>query len=288
MRWPGLGSPARLGRDGVGNLLPGRSKASHGELSRSLSNPLVLLQLREARRGDAVGAGGAGGPLRLQWPQGHLEVAGTVAPTPVGGGREASDPGRFRFSFPGVGGETVAATALCGNKSSRACPRPDGAFLRRCRRARGGGVRRCQHLYRSVRRHRLGDEALLATRFVLQAVAAAGDAEVRRVDRPRLLLGFRRRRVLIQVRRGPGGVPGRCAFADGFLPPMVTGNYCGSFQSFLAMELLRIWASGPLGAGHGRRRSLPMRMERTEARVLLVFSAFSRGFFACLVVQLSL
>ena len=121
-----------------------------------------------------------------------------------------------------------------------------------------------------------------------QAVAAVGDAEFRRVDRPRLPLGFRRRRVLIQVRRGPGCVPGRCAFADGFFPPMVTGNYCGSFQSFLAMGFLRIWASGPLGAGLGRRRSSPLRMERMEARVLLVFSVFSRAFFACLVVQLPL
>ena len=197
-------------------------------------------------------------------------------------------PGRFRFSFPVVGGEMVAATALCGNKSSRACPRPGGAFLRRCRRARGGGVRRCRHLYRSVRRHRLGDEALLATRFVLQAVAAAGDVEVRRVDRPRLLLGFRRRRVLIHVRRGPGCVPGRCAFADGFLPPMVTGNYCGSFQSFLAMGLLLIWVSAALGTGDDRRRSYPTTMERTEARDILVFLVFPRGFSACLSGQLSL
>ena len=175
-----------------------------------------------------------------------------------------------------------------GNKSFRACPRPGVAFLRRRRRAREGGVRRCRLLFRRLRRHHLGDEELLSTRFVLQAVIAVGDVEVRRVDQPRFPLGVRRRRVLIQVRRGPGCVPGRCAFADGFIPPLLTGNHCGLFQSFLAMGLLWIWASGALDAGHGRRRSSPTRMARTEAWVFLVIFALSRGFFACVLGQLSL
>ena len=86
----------------------------------------------------------------------------------------------------------------------------------------------------------------------------------------------------------PGVHPGRCDFAEGFIPPLLTGNHCGSFQSFLAMGLLRIWASGAFDAGHGRRRSSPTRMARTEAWVFLVIFALSRGFFACVVGQLSL
>jgi len=85
----------------------------------------------------------------------------------VVGGCGVSGPSRSRVVFPGVRGETVAATAPWGNKSFRACPRPGVAFLRRRRRAREGGVRRCRLLFRRLRRHHLGDEELLPTRFVV-------------------------------------------------------------------------------------------------------------------------
>jgi len=97
-----------------------------------------------------------------------------------------------------------------------------------------------------------------------------------------------------QDRRGSGCVLSQCVFIDGFFPPMVMGNNCGSFQSFLAVGLLQIWASGALDtsgaldAGDNQRRSSPMRMVRTEARDLLVFFLFfSMGFSACLLGQLS-
>ena len=108
------------------------------------------------------------------------------------------------------------------------------------------------------------------------------------MDRPRPSLSVCRRRVLIQDRRGSGCVLSQCVFIDGFFLPMVMGNNCGSFQSFLAVGLLQIWASGALDAGDNQRRSSPMRMVRTEARDLLVFFLFfSMGFSACLLGQLS-
>jgi hypothetical protein len=46
---------------------------------------------------------------------------------------------------------------------------------------------------------------------------------------------------LIQGRRSSGCVPGRYFFINDFISASVSGAFCGSLQSTLAMGLLQIW-----------------------------------------------
>ena len=71
--------------------------------------------------------------------------------------------------------------------------------------------------------------------------------------------------------------PGRCSFNDDFNPS--TAVHSGSLQSFLALELLQIWAaSGDFGAVDGRRWSSPTRMVCTMAKDVVVIFVFFRAF----------
>ena len=137
-----------------GQLALAGSLSCHGSLiwfiyTRSLSNLLVLLQLRERerRKADFVAAAGDGGLLRLRWLECRREVAETAGPWPADvGGRFG--PSRSRVWSPGIGVEAEAAAAQ-RNKSSQAFPRPGDAPLRRRRRVCGGGAPGVEPLYRS-------------------------------------------------------------------------------------------------------------------------------------------
>ena len=193
---------------------------------------------------------------------------------PVGG----RSPSSSRVRFPATRSRRRRRQGI---RSSRALPRLGSALLRRRRRVRGGGVRLCRLLYRSLCQllvRRCGEAAMLVARFVKKAAAAAGVAARWRVDQVRLSLGVCRRRALIQDWRSSGCIPGRWFFTDDFNPPMVTGDYCSSIQSFLATGVLQIWViSGALGASDGWRWSSPMWFECTAARDFLVIFVFSRA-----------
>ena len=84
-----------------------------------------LLQLREAKKGDLIAAGGVGGLFRLRWPAGRREV---VSLLPAGGVGGSLGPRVSRFRFPGGASEAVAAVSQ-RNKSSRTLPHLVGAPL---------------------------------------------------------------------------------------------------------------------------------------------------------------
>jgi hypothetical protein len=244
--------------------------------------------LREAKASAPVSAGGAGGLPRLRWPSRLREVVETAVLLPVGGG----DPSSSRVRFPAAASRRWRRRRRQGIRSSRAPPRLGDASLRRRRRARGGGVRLRRLLCRSPRGlplRRLGEAAVPATRFVNQAATVMGFVAGWRVDRVRASFDASRRRASIQGRRGSGCVPGRCFFYGGFNPAAVSGVYCGSLQSLLAMGLRQIWvALGVPDADDGRRRRSSVWVECTVAMIFGDFLFFSRGFRAFLPVQLSL
>ena len=96
-----------------------------------------------------------------------------------------------------------------------------------------------------------------------------------------------RRRIYLQDRRSSGCVPGRWIYGDAFCSPSTTSFYCGSSESFEAMELwfacdswVLFWMAVAVG-----RRCIPA---CKGSRVLVVFLLFSMGLCAnSLVVELS-
>jgi len=172
---------------------------------------LVLFQhqiYKGAKKGDFVAATGDGGLLFLRWPRRRREGAETVGPRPGGAGRVG--PSRSRCWCPGSVGEAAATTAH-RNKSSRTCPRPFTASLRRQWWVRGGGAPVVELLYRrwSPASRRL---ARCVPAFCFKgAEVAEGCVGVWRLDLARLSRGGgrRRRRAQIQGRGNSGRVPDR-------------------------------------------------------------------------------
>lgn len=140
-----------------------------------------------------------------------------------------------------------------GIRYSRALPRLGGALLRCRRRARGG------RLYRSpcgLRFHRLLEVVVPMARIVKGTSTVVGVAVGWGEDRAQISRGACRRRASILGRRSSGCVPGRCAFIDVFIPSSGTGDYCGSFESNLAMGLLQICGGHDVFFDGGDRRRI--------------------------------
>ena len=109
--------------------------------------------------------------------------------------------------------------------------------------------------------------------------AALGSVEDWWVDKAWLPRGggCRRRQARVHGRRSSGCVPGRCIFSDSFFPFMVTGLYCGYFQSLRAFELLLTWVSRRRSAGDGRRQWSWVDSIGRVSRDFVVISVFLRG-----------
>jgi len=178
-------------------------------------------------------------------------VAETARLSSVDKGCRVLGPGRSRFRFSSIGDETVAAAALRGNKSSRALPRPGGALLQCCRRARGGGAPFVEPLYRRPA------PVLLCLRRVMEvrgfcfkdALQVGGSADDGRLVQARVSLGGVgcRRRALVLDQWSLGCGPGQRTIGDAFISSVRVSVYC-DFQSHVAIGLLLI---------RGRRRRTP-------------------------------
>ena len=182
------------------------------------------------RKGDPVAAGGVGGLLRLRWPAGHREVAGTAGLLLAGVVGCSLGPRVSRVRFPGVSGEAAAAPRW--NKSSRALSHPFGASLRCYQRARGGGAPVVELVYRRCSpAARRPEREVSALGFCLvNREAALGLVEAWRMEQIQSSRGGsgRRRWICIQGLRSSGRVPGRWIYSVGFTSSTSTSAYCGS------------------------------------------------------------
>ena len=172
-------------------------------------------------------------------------------------------PIRSRIEFPGGGGETVAAPALRGNKSSRILPRPGGVSLRRCWRACGGGAPSVELLYRRIVPVRLCLWRATELRgfCFLDAVQGGGSVDGWWQGQTRSSRdgSGRLRRALGLDQRSSGCNPGRWATGDAFFSSVWVRVSCDSFSKpcgdgtplGLGMAANRRWA--PVASSGGRR-----------------------------------
>ena len=237
-------------------------------------NSLAPLQFKGARNDDFV----VGGLLFLRWPQRHREGAETAGLRPGSAGWLG--PSRSRCWCPGGVGEAAATTAH-RNKSSRTCPRPFTASLRRQWWVRGGGAPVVELLYRrwSPASRRLA--RCMPTFCFKGAEVAEGCVGVWRLDLARLSRGGgrRRRRAQIQGRGNSGRVPGRWATNDGFF-------FCGSTQSLRAMGFSPTSGRAVAGAGVFRWGALLFPASIGGRNFVFIF-VFLEALCASLVGQLS-
>ena len=168
------------------------------------------------------------------------------------------------------------------NKSSRTCPHPFAASLRRQWWVRGGGAPVVELLYKrwSPASRRPAKVSLLAFCLVDREDASAL-VEAWRVEQvqPSRDGSGRRQRICVQGHRGSGCILDRWASCGSFISSSVASVYCGSFQSFLAMGFrlaMGGWRSIPAADGESHRRR---NLVHKGSRVFVVNVMFFRDLY---------